>query len=140
VNSGEALDALRQEPDVDVLIIGGGINGVGTFRDLALQGVNVVLAERRDFCSRASAASSHMAHGGIRYLENGEFRLVRERNRMLLNAPHYVKPLPMTIPKVRFTGTYYDGQIVAPERLCVEMIVDAEADHAGAGPHPCPSP
>lgn len=144
MNREDALDALRQEPDVDVLIIGGGINGVGTFRDLALQGVNVVLAERGDFCSGASAASSHMAHGGIRYLENGEFRLVREalreRNRMLLNAPHYVKPLPTTIPKVRFTGTYYDGQIVAPERLCVEMIVDAEADHAGAGPHPCPSP
>jgi glycerol-3-phosphate dehydrogenase len=86
----------------DVLIIGGGINGIGVFRDLALQGVNVLLVDRADFCSGASAASSHMAHGGIRYLENGEFRLVREavheRNRLLVNAPHIVKPLPTTIP------------------------------------------
>ena len=72
------LDQLRESPEVDVLIIGGGVNGIGTFRDLALQGVNVLLAERDDFCSGASAASSHMLHGGIRYLENGEFRLVRE--------------------------------------------------------------
>jgi hypothetical protein len=63
---------------LDELIIGGGINGIGTFRDLALNGVDVLLVERSDFCSGASAASSHMAHGGIRYLENGEFRLVRE--------------------------------------------------------------
>src|SRR5574342_411383 len=68
-----------------------------------------LLVERNDFCSGASAASSHMAHGGIRYLENGEFRLVREavqeRNRMLQNAPHLVKPLPTTIPIFkRFSG------------------------------------
>ena len=49
-----------------VLIIGGGINGVGTFRDLALQGVDTLLIDRADFCSGASAASSRMAHGGIR--------------------------------------------------------------------------
>ena len=85
-----------------VLIVGGGINGVGTFRDLTLQGVDTLLIDRGDFCSGASAASSRMAHGGIRYLENGEFRLVREavqeRNRMIQNAPSLVKPLPTTIP------------------------------------------
>ena len=57
-----------------MLIVGAGINGIGTFRDLALNGVDVLLVDRADFCSGASAASSHMAHGGIRYLENGEFR------------------------------------------------------------------
>ncbi len=96
------LSAIKQNPQVSVLIIGGGINGIGTFRDLALQGVDVLLVEMNDFCSGASAASSHMVHGGLRYLENGEFRLVREalteRNRLLQNAPHYVKPLPTTIP------------------------------------------
>ena len=66
-------------PDqVDVLVIGGGINGISAFRELALQGVNVVLLERDDFCSGASAALSRMVHGGLRYLENGEFRLVRQ--------------------------------------------------------------
>jgi glycerol-3-phosphate dehydrogenase len=97
----DTLTSLKiQSPTV--LIIGAGINGVGTFRDLALNGVDVLLIDRGDFCSGASAASSHMAHGGIRYLENGEFRLVREavqeRNRMIENAPHLVRPLPTTIP------------------------------------------
>jgi glycerol-3-phosphate dehydrogenase len=105
----QILTSLSSNPQVDVLIVGGGINGIGTFRDLALQGVNTLLIERSDFCSGASAASSHMAHGGIRYLENGEFRLVREavqeRNRMLQNAPHLVKPLPTAIPIFkRFSG------------------------------------
>ncbi len=96
------LAKIKAEPQAPVLIIGGGINGLGTFQDLALQGVDVLLVERGDFVSGASAASSHMVHGGIRYLENGEFRLVREavqeRNRMIENAPHYVTPLRTTIP------------------------------------------
>jgi glycerol-3-phosphate dehydrogenase len=104
------LARLRSQPAPDVLIIGGGINGIGTYRDLALQGVDALLAERGDYCSGASGASSHMVHGGIRYLENGEFRLVREavaeRNRLLRNAPHLVHPLPTVIPIFRrFSGT-----------------------------------
>ena len=192
------LSALTQQPELDVLIIGGGVNGIGTYRDLALQGVRVLLVDKADYCSGASAASSHMLHGGIRYLENGEFRLVREalheRNRLLKNAPHYAMPLPTTIPifkwfsgflnaplkflglldrpaergglvikiglvlydlfaanersmplhKVRLrkaaleafphfdpnivcAATYYDAAINAPERLCIEMLLDAEA-------------
>ncbi len=101
MNRLDTLNSL-QTHSPEVLIVGGGINGIGTFRDLALQGVDVLLVERADFCSGASAASSHMAHGGIRYLENGEFRLVREavqeRNRLIENAPHLVRPLPTTIP------------------------------------------
>src|ERR671936_422661 len=102
MNRNEILANLRHNPKVSVLIVGGGINGIGTFRDLAINGVDVLLVERADFCSGASAASSHMAHGGIRSLENGDFRLVREavqeRNRMILNSPHLVKPLPTVIP------------------------------------------
>src|SRR5829696_5930435 len=102
MDRSEVLASLKQNPEVSVLIVGGGINGIGTFRDLALNGVDVLLVEKGDFCSGASSASSHMAHGGIRHLENGEFRLVREavqeRNRLLENAPHLVKPLPTTIP------------------------------------------
>jgi glycerol-3-phosphate dehydrogenase len=102
MNQQEILDYYRQSPNVSVLIIGAGVNGIGTFRDLALQGVDVLLVDKGDFCSGASAASSHMIHGGIRYLENGEFRLVREavqeRNLLIENAPHYVKPLLTVIP------------------------------------------
>src|SRR5512140_2899953 len=96
------IETIKENPNVDVLIIGAGINGAGTFRDLALNGVNVLLIDRGDFCSGASAASSHMAHGGIRYLENGEFRLVREAvqecKRMIENAPHIVRPLMTVVP------------------------------------------
>ena len=192
----ERLLQIKNNPEISVLIVGAGINGIGTFRDLALQGVDVLLVDRGDYCGGASAASSHMVHGGIRYLENGEFRLVREavqeRNRLIENAPHLVKPLPTTFPifkwfsgllnaplkflglldkpaergavvikigmmlydfytrkqrtvpkhifrngksslamfpalnpDVLFTGTYYDGSMLAPERIAVELILDA---------------
>lgn len=114
MNRQEQLAYIKEAPEFDVLVIGGGINGIGTFRDLALQGLKVLLVEKGDFCSGASAASSHMLHGGIRYLENGEFRLVREalheRNRMLKNAPHYSKPLPTAIPIFK----WFSGMFNAP--------------------------
>ena len=203
MNRNEIISSLKNNPEVSVLIVGAGVNGIGTFRDLALNGVDVLIVDRGDFCSGASAASSHMAHGGIRYLENGEFRLVREavqeRNRMIQNAPHIVKPLPTTIPifkylsgilnaplkflrlldkpsergsfviklglmlydaytgsngavpphqflgrgtslkkwpqlnpKIVNTATYYDGSIQNPERLAMEMVLDAEVDNPQA--------
>lgn len=105
----EILARLRGAPDIPVLIVGGGINGAGILRELALQGVEACLIERADFASGATAASSRMIHGGLRYLENGEFRLVREalqeRNRLLRLAPHAVRPLPTVIPLfTRATG------------------------------------
>lgn len=95
--------------DIDVLVLGGGINGCGAFRDLCAQGVDCLLLERDDFCAGASAASSRLMHGGLKYLETGEFRLVREsaeeRNRLLRNAAHYVSPLPTILPlRSRFGG------------------------------------
>ncbi|KNC17778.1 FAD-dependent oxidoreductase [Arthrobacter sp. RIT-PI-e] len=111
------VQRLKDKPRASVLVIGGGINGVGTFRDLALQGVDVALVERGDYCQGASGASSHMIHGGIRYLENGEFRLVREsvieRNALMKIAPHYVKPLQTTIP----IYTTFSGILSAPLRF-----------------------
>ena len=113
----DGFEALAARPYADVLIIGGGINGLATFRDLAMQGVDVALAERADYVSGASAASSHMIHGGIRYLENGEFRLVHEavteRNALLRIAPHYVRPLQTTIP----IFSTFSGVLTAPLRF-----------------------
>jgi glycerol-3-phosphate dehydrogenase len=98
----EIIDAYRENPNVSVLIVGAGINGTGTFFDLALQGIDVLMVDKADFCSGASAASSRLVHGGIRYLEHGAFRLVREslveRNRLLKNAPHAVSPIAFTVP------------------------------------------
>ena len=200
-----AIEFLRSKSSVSVLIIGGGINGTGVFRDLALQGIDVLLVDKADFSSGTSAATSHMAHGGLRYLENGDFSLVREavreRNLLIENAPHYVHPLPTTIPIFKWysgllnaplkflglinktvergaflikiglslydsftrstetvprhsfmskseslsqfpllnpnvicTATYYDASILAPERVCIELICDAleMGDHAQA--------
>lgn len=111
------VSAIADRPNAQVLIIGAGINGIATFRDLALQGIDVVLVERDDFVSGASSASSHMIHGGVRYLENGEFRLVREsvqeRNRLIKTAPHYVKPLRTTIP----IFSTFSGIMSAPLRF-----------------------
>jgi glycerol-3-phosphate dehydrogenase len=99
----------RPKSNYSVLIIGAGINGCGTFRDLCLQGVDCLLIDRGDICGGASAAPSRLIHGGIKYLETNEFRLVREsameRNRLLRNAPHYVKPLEVVFPtKFWFAG------------------------------------
>lgn len=197
----DSLQAIKESPEVSVLIIGGGVNGIGVFRDLAANGVDALLVDRGDFGSGTSAGSSHMLHGGIRYLENGEFRLVnealRERGLMLANAPHYAKPLRTTIPifswcsgllnaplkflnlldqpgergalviKLGLTlydllargqyslprhefrlrraalkanpqlhpdvvcaASYYDAWMPTPERICLEMLLDAEASHA----------
>ncbi|KGJ73289.1 FAD-dependent oxidoreductase [Cryobacterium roopkundense] len=113
----QAQAALVLNPRAQVLVIGAGINGIATFRDLALQGVDVVIVDRGDFVSGASAASSHMIHGGVRYLENGEFRLVKEsveeRNSLIKIAPHYVKPLQTTIP----IFSTFSGVMSAPLRF-----------------------
>ena len=113
----QMLGGLRENAESEVLIIGGGINGLSTLRELAHAGVSVALVERNDFGSGASAGSSHMIHGGIRYLENGEIRLVKEslqeRNRLLDNAAHYVSPLGTTIP----IFSTFSGLLSAPLRL-----------------------
>ena len=98
----------------DVLILGGGVNGVATLRDLSLNGISALLLDENDFCNGASSASSRMAHGGLRYLEGREFRLVKEsakeRNLLLRNAPHLVEPLKITIPvQAYIKGMIYSG-------------------------------
>ena len=90
----------------DLLVIGGGITGVGVALDAAARGLRTALVERDDFASGTSSRSSKLVHGGLRYLQNGDVRLVyealRERQRLLHNAPHLVKVLLFLIPV--FTG------------------------------------
>jgi len=89
-------------PDVDVLVIGGGINGAGIARDAAGRGLSVLLAERGDYAGATSSSSSKLIHGGLRYLENFQFRLVREalyeREVLLRAAPHITQPLRFLLP------------------------------------------
>jgi glycerol-3-phosphate dehydrogenase len=90
----------------DVLVVGGGITGAGVALDAAARGLRTALVERDDFASGTSSKSSKLVHGGLRYLQNGDVRLVyealRERQRLLRNAPHLVNVLPFLIPV--FTG------------------------------------
>ncbi|MBI5834950.1 MAG: glycerol-3-phosphate dehydrogenase/oxidase [Armatimonadetes bacterium] len=112
----DVFAALREDPCVSVLILGGGINGVGLMRELALQGVDCLLVDKGDFASGASSKSSRMIHGGLRYLETGEVALVREslleRNRLLANAPHFVAPLKTTIPMFSYWGGLWRSLLI----------------------------
>ncbi len=100
-----AKDALHAEPPtVDLAIIGGGIQGACLARDAAGRGLSVALFEKGDLAGATSSASSKLIHGGLRYLEHGEFRLVREalaeREVLLRNAPHLVHPIRFVLPHV----------------------------------------
>src|SRR5918911_1093404 len=91
-----------EEREFDAVIIGAGINGAGIARDAALRGLKVLLLDQGDISSGTTSWSTRLIHGGLRYLEHGEIGLVREslreRERLLGNAPHLVRPLPMLIP------------------------------------------
>ena len=86
----------------DIIVIGGGINGLGVARDAALRGLKVALIEKGDFGSGTSSASAKLIHGGLRYLETYQFKIVlesvKERNIQLKVAPHIVKPIHFVIP------------------------------------------
>src|ERR1700716_803184 len=97
----DMLERLENE-SFDLLVVGGGITGCGVALDAASRGLRTALVERDDFASGTSSKSSKLVHGGLRYLQQGEVRLVyealRERKRLRRNAPHLVKVLPFMIP------------------------------------------
>jgi glycerol-3-phosphate dehydrogenase len=107
--------ASLSEGTYDLLVIGGGITGAGVALDAASRGLRTALVERDDFASGTSSKSSKLIHGGLRYLQNGDVRLVyealRERQRLLRNAPHLVKVLPFLIPVFEGKGG------IIPKRL-----------------------
>ncbi len=99
-------DPATSDPSLpyDLLVVGGGINGAGIARDAAGRGLSVLLVEQEDLAQHTSSASTKLIHGGLRYLEYGEFRLVREalieRERLLAMAPHIIWPLSFVLPQV----------------------------------------
>jgi len=169
----------------DLLVIGGGVNGLATAWDAALRGLKVAIVEKDDWGSGTSSWSSRLAHGGLKYLEHFEFGLVyeslRDREWLLRSAPHLVKPLAFIMPfyttnrnpklllqvglfvydvlsfgksvpnhrifsraktierepglvrtNLQGAGVYYDAQVSYAERLCVELVLAAEAAGATA--------
>ena len=107
------------QPEFDLVVIGGGINGGGIFREASLRGYKTLLLEKDDLGGATTATSSRLIHGGLRYLEHYEVPLVREslreRERLLKSAPHLVKPLPLTLP-------VYKGHKRGPFMIGLGMI------------------
>lgn len=129
----------------DLLIVGGGINGTGIARDAAGRGLSVLLVEQDDLAAHTSSASTKLIHGGLRYLEYGEFRLVREalieRERLWAMAPHIIWPLAFVLPQagsprpawmVRLGLWLYD-HLGGRKRLPATRSIDLARDGRGNG-------
>jgi glycerol-3-phosphate dehydrogenase len=117
----------------DLLVIGGGINGAGIARDAAMRGLRTILVEQHDLGSGTSSRSSRLIHGGLRYLEQGEFGMVleanRERRTLQRIAPHLVWPLPFVFPVHR-------GDRISRWRLAAGMLLyDVLALFRNVRPH-----
>src|SRR5215204_2283478 len=124
---GAMLRRLTDEA-FDVLVVGGGITGVGVALDAASRGLRTALVERDDFASGTSSKSSKLVHGGLRYLQQGEVRLVyealHERQRLRKNAPHLVHVLPFLIPilgKAPAAGASADTKSVVSRKIARAM-------------------
>ena len=106
------MERLRRET-FDVLILGGGINGAGIARDLTMRGAKVALVEQRHFASGTSGKNSQLIHGGLRYLKQLQFHLVREslyeRATLLHLAPHLVTPQPFLMPMYGWPARLFYG-------------------------------
>jgi glycerol-3-phosphate dehydrogenase len=102
MNRSAFLDAVRAEPNLDLIVIGGGATGLGAAADAAARGYRVALLEQHDFAKGTSSRSTKLVHGGVRYLKQGNVPLVmealRERGRLARNAPHLVRSLEFVIP------------------------------------------
>src|SRR5918997_3316961 len=135
---------MDQGRSYDLLIIGGGINGAGIARDAAGRGLKVLLVEQDDLASGTSSASSKFVHGGLRYLEQYELRLVREslaeREVLLSLAPHIIWPLRFVLPHdaglrpawmIR-TGLFLYDHLASRSRLPASRGLDLREDPAGA--------
>src|ERR1700740_1920100 len=108
------------ERGFDLLILGGGITGAGVALDASLRGLSVALIDKGDFASGTSSISSKLVHGGLRYLEFGDFHLVyealHERGRLLNNAPHLVHPLRFLLP-------FYGGARVPSWKFRIGLVL-----------------
>ena len=108
----ESLRRLKQTGRFDLLVVGGGATGLGIALDAATRGLSTALVERDDFAKGTSSRATKLVHGGVRYLAQGNIRLVREalreRKALLRNAPHLAQPLPFLMPAFGLKGRLWD--------------------------------
>ena len=182
------IDELAAGPALDAAIVGGGINGAAIARELAARGQRVALFEQDDFGFGTTWRSTKLIHGGLRYLEHGDVRLVfeslRERKWLLQTRPHLVRPLRFLLPELPWTRrpawqvgigltaydtlawggglprhrkvnasramelspairennggfTFFDARVLSPERLVLELVLEAERLGAAVFNHAC---
>jgi glycerol-3-phosphate dehydrogenase len=133
------------EKSCDLLVVGGGINGCGIARDAAGRGLSVILCEQDDLAAHTSSASTKLIHGGLRYLEQWHFKLVRkalqEREVLLASAPHLIRPLRFVMPhdahlrpmfEIR-AGLFLYDHLAPRKRLAASRAVDLHRHPAGSG-------
>jgi glycerol-3-phosphate dehydrogenase len=136
------------EKSCDLLVVGGGINGCGIARDAAGRGLSVILCEQDDLAAHTSSASTKLIHGGLRYLEQWHFKLVRkalqEREVLLASAPHLIRPLRFVMPhdahlrpmfEIR-AGLFLYDHLAPRKRLAASKAVDLHWHPAGSGLDP----
>jgi glycerol-3-phosphate dehydrogenase len=106
MNRDQQIQALRNSAEWDICIIGGGATGLGTALDAASRGLKTILFEKEDFAKGTSSRSTKLVHGGVRYLQQGNIKLVkealRERGLLLRNAPHVVHNQPFIVPNYKW--------------------------------------
>jgi glycerol-3-phosphate dehydrogenase len=122
----ELLRRLAAQPVRDLLIIGGGATGLGVAVDAAARGLSVALVEAEDFAKGTSSRATKLVHGGVRYLAQGNLRLVhealRERSILLRNAPHLVQPLPFVLPLYGARGRWLDKWLYGGGLALYDML------------------
>ena len=146
--SPSSVETVEIPSSCDVLVVGGGINGAGIARDLAGRGLKVVLCEKDDLAQATSSSSTKLIHGGLRYLEYGEFSLVRkalaEREVLLRSAPHIMWPLRFVMPHdpgmrpvwmIR-AGLFLYDHLARREVLPASRTIDLRRHAAGAALQP----
>src|SRR5689334_4106999 len=139
------MTAAQPDAHFDLLVVGGGINGAGIARDAAGRGLSVLLVEKEDLAAHTSSASTKLIHGGLRYLEYGEVRLVREalieRERLWAMAPHIIWPLRFVLPQTNSprpawmvrAGLFLYDHLGGRERLPATETIRLANDPRGDG-------
>ena len=122
----ELLRRLAAAPQLDLVVIGGGATGLGVALDAAARGLSVALVEAEDFAKGTSSRATKLAHGGVRYLAQGNIHLVREalreRANLLRNAPHLVQPLPFLLPVYGARGRWFDKWFYGSGLLLYDLL------------------